>query len=203
MLSRSTLRPIGATAATLALVAIGGCATPEGVRYGEVSAVPAAYAPVAPPLSIGDIVAALQASQAQPQLAAGIRERGLFAPATSADLDLLRQHGAGAEVLDAVQDESASLAAPPPVVVSPIPVTVVPGYGWYPWAPYSFGYWWYDGPARYPRHSWRPHPPPSPPGVRPPAPPSVPGRLLPGGKREIKPDVPRRGGSDLPVKPSR
>jgi hypothetical protein len=202
MFSGSTSRQVRATAAALALVAIGGCAAPEGVRYGEVSAVPAAYAPVSPPLSIGDIVAGLQAGHAQAQLADGIRERGLFAPATSADLDLLRQHGAGAEVLEAVQDESASLAAPPPVVVSPAPVTVVPGYGWYPWVPFSFGYWWYDGPARHPRPSWRPRPPP-PPGARPPAPPSVPGRLLPGGKRQIKPDVPRSGGTDLPVKPSR
>lgn len=205
----STWRKAGATAAAFALLAIGGCATPDGVRYGEVSAVPAAYAPVAPPMSIGDIVAGLQAGHAQAQLAGDVRERGLFAPATSADLDLLRQHGAGTEVLEAVQDESASLASAPPVVVSPAPVvispapaTVVPGYGWYPWVPFSFGYWWYDGPARYPRPSWR-HPPAPPPGARPPAPPSVPGRMLPGGKRQIKPDVPRSGGSELPVKPSR
>src|SRR5690606_29086151 len=110
MFSGSTSRQARATAAALALVAIGGCAAPEGVRYGEVSAVPAAYAPVSPPLSIGDIVAGLQAGHAQAQLAGDVRERGLFAPATSADLDLLRQHGAGTEVLEAVQDESASLA---------------------------------------------------------------------------------------------
>ena len=72
------------------------------------------------------------------------------------------------------------------VLREPAPVTVVPGYGWYPWVPFSFGLWWFDGPSyRRPPPSWRP-----PPGARPPpAPPAA--RPLP---------VPR---TSQPVKPSR
>lgn len=180
---------IRATAAALgAVLATAGCVSTQTVRYGEVTALPAAYAPVPAPLSIGDIVAELGAGRAQADLAADIRERGLLAPATAADIDLLLQHGAGDEVTEAVRNESDEMVrpVPPATVVAPAPVTVVPGYGWYPWVPFSFGLWWFDGPSyRRPPPSWRP-----PPGARPPpAPPAA--RPLP---------VPR---TSQPVKPSR
>jgi len=175
-------------AAALALVALatGACTTTDTVRYGEVTAVPGAYAPIPAPLSIGEIAADLRAGRVQADLAADIRERGLLAPATGADIDLLLQQGAGDEVVEAVRNESDEmLRAVPPVVVTPAPVTVVPGYGWYPWVPFSFGFWWYDWPSyRRPPPSWRP-----PPRLQPPRPPAA--RPLP---------IPR---SSQPVKPSR
>lgn len=200
------------TAFGAALLA-GGCASTEGVRYGEVSATPGAYAPRAQPLSIGEIVAAIRAGQPQDALAADIRERGLPAPATEADVDLLLQNGAGGEVIESVRAASASVAAgaapvAPPVVVAPAPVTVVPGYyGWYPWVPFSFGLWWYDVPYRHPSWHYRPPPgtyrpaPPIQPAPVRPAPPqgegprsfvpgagpgTSPGRTSPGG-RQLKP----------------
>lgn len=186
---RTSARPSVLRAAALALVALaaGGCTTTETVRYGEVTAVPGPYAPIPAPLSIGEIAAELRAGRVQADLAADIRERGLLAPATSADIDLLQQQGAGNEVVEAVRNESDEmLRAVPPVVVTPAPVTVVPGYGWYPWVPFSFGLWWYDWPAyRRPPPSWRPPPP----GTHPPPPPAA--RPLP---------IPR---SSQPVKPSR
>ena len=107
------------------------------------------------------------------------------------------------------------------------PVTIVHDYGWYPWTPYgwypwvpfSFGLSWHHGIHRHPAPivvppRVRPHPPglhkPSRPPWQAPAdrlrPPhwegARPGRMLPGGTRQIKPDIPR-GGIGLPVKPSR
>ena len=114
-----------ATAALLAL-ATAGCVTTEGVRYGEVTAVPGAYAAVPAPLSIGEIVAELRAGRVQADLAADIRQRGLLAPARGADIDLLRQQGAGSELIDAVRDESEEMLRAAPVAQDP--VTVVPGY---------------------------------------------------------------------------
>src|SRR5690606_14229884 len=106
MNSSSWWRRIRATAAALgAVLATAGCVSTETVRYGEVTALPAADAPVPAPLSIGDIVAGLRAGRAQADLAADIRERGLLAPATAADIDLLLQHGAGDEVTEAVRSE--------------------------------------------------------------------------------------------------
>ncbi|RPH65092.1 MAG: hypothetical protein EHM83_07245 [Burkholderiales bacterium] len=202
-----------------AVLLVGGCASTETVRYGEVRAIPSAYAPVSRPLSIGEIVAELQAQRPQQQLAADIRERGVLAPATGADIDLLLQHGAGSDVVDSVAAASApaapSAATAPAVVVAPAPVTIVREYGWYPWVPFSFGLWWYDGPRRYPGPTSHHRPPPSgwhAPGVQPPrqwqgrpapAPGSgaTPGRMLPGGSRQIKPAGPGSGPGLL--KPSR
>lgn len=168
----------GLAVLALAVITASGCATTDTVRYGEVTAIPGAYAPVPAPLSIGEIVAELRAGRLSADLAAAIRERGLLAPARGADIDLLLREGASSEVVDAVRDESDEMlkAAPPPagVVVAP-PVTVVPGYyydyGWYPWVPMTFGLWWYGG---YDHHRHRPPAPgarpqrPPPPGTRPP-----------------------------------
>jgi len=170
-------RAAWAAAALLAL-ATSGCVTPEGVRYGEVTAVPGAYASVPAPLSIGEIVAELRAGRVQADLAADIRQRGLLAPARGADIDLLRQQGAGSELIDAVRDESEDMLRAAPV--TPAPVTVVPGYygyypyydpyyGWYPWVPFSFGLWWYGGDRHHrPAPGVRPYRPP--PSARPPSP---------------------------------
>lgn len=125
----------------------------------------------------------------------------------------------------ATDPAAISAAAGAGVVTSP-PMTIVHDYygwypwrpyGWYPWVPFSFGLWWHhDIPHRHrpiaPPHV-RPHPPglhkPSRPNWQAPGQPrppqwqgSRPGRMLPGGTRQIKPDMPR-GGINLPVKPSR
>ncbi len=167
----------------VALVALStaGCATTDEVRYGNVMAVPSAYDAsayaVRQPLSLGEIVAALRAGRSSHELADDIDESGLLAPATSADIDLLLQSGADAELIDAVREASAAPAqgmVSPPVTVAP-PVTVsppiivtpppmYPNYGWYPYAPYapfSFGLWYNDVPRyRAPRYRgperWRP-----------------------------------------------
>lgn len=211
---------VRATAFATALLAAG-CASTETVRYGEVRAIPSAYAPVDRPLSIGEIVAELQAQRPQEELAADIRKRGVLAPATGADIDLLLQHGAGSDLVDAVAAAPAPAeawaASAPAVVAAPAPVTIVREYGWYPWVPFSFGLWWYDVPRRYPGPSSHHRPPPSgwqAPGARPPgqwqgrpapAPGSgsatTPGRMLPGGSRQIKPGGP--GGGPGLIKPSR
>ena len=166
-------------AAALLALATAGCVTTEGVRYGEVTAVPGAYAAVPAPLSIGEIVAELRAGRVQADLAADIRQRGLLAPARGADIDLLLQQGAGSELIDAVRDESEDMLRAAPV--APAPVTVVPGYygyspyydpyyGWYPWVPFSFGLWWYGGDHHHhrPAPGVRPYRPP--PSTRPPSP---------------------------------
>jgi len=173
----ASLRIGGVAAATVAVLAIGGCAVSQDVRYGEVTAIPGAYAPVPAPLSIGEIVAELRAGRLQGDLAANIRERGLLAPARGADIDLLLREGASSEVVDAVRDETEDMlkAVPPAMRVVPAPpVTVMPGYyydyGWYPWAPVNFGLWWYGGHNHYrrpPPPGARPHRPP-PAGARPP-----------------------------------
>lgn len=172
----------------LALVALSaaGCATADEVRYGRVVAVPGAYdatsQPVRRPLSLGEIVAALRAGRSSHELADDIDGNGLLAPATSADIDLLLQSGADAELIDAVREASTMsgqgmvsppvpvappVAVSPPVIVAPPPL--YPGYGWYPYAPYapytpyapfSFGFWYQDvpryRPPRYPGpERWR------------------------------------------------
>jgi len=155
----------------LALVALtsAGCATTDEVRYGNVVAAPGAYDAsnyaTPQPLSLGEIVAALRAGRSSHDLADDIDENGLLAPVTSADIDLLLQSGADAELIDAVREASSrsaasppSAAAPPmavspPVVVAPAapyyPAPFYPDYGWYPYAPYvpySFGLWYNDSP---------------------------------------------------------
>ena len=168
--------------AGLVLLSTAGCATSDEVRYGNVSAMPSAYEAstytVQQPLSLGEIVAALRAGRSSHEIAGEVDERGVLAPVTSADIDLLLQSGADAELIDAVQEaSSASLAgrgtvpASPPIIASP-PVIVTPpmyqSYGWYPYAPYapySFEFWYHDVPRyRAPRfrhdhrhdHRWRP-----------------------------------------------
>ncbi len=168
-------RPAGSRrtlAAAIAALALAGCASTDTVRYGEVTAVPGAYAPAPAPLSIGEIAAELRSGRDQADLAAAIRERGLLAPARDADVDLLLRQGADGAVIEAVRSESeAILAAPPaPVRVVPYPYPYPYYYGWYPWAPFDFGLWWYGG--RYPHYHRPPpalRPPPGPP-ARPPLP---------------------------------
>lgn len=162
-------------AATVLALVLGGCANTEAVRYGEVQALPGAYASVPAPLSLGEIVAEVRAGRLPADLAADIRERGLLAPARGADLDLLRREGAGNEVVDAVRDESAEMSSVPPAVVGATapPVVIVPryyyDYGWYPWVPFSFGLWWYGGDHHHrPAPGVRPYRPP--PSARPPSP---------------------------------
>lgn len=146
-------------AGALAALSTTGCATPDAVRYGEVVAVPAAYDPAQRPLSLGEIIAALRSGRSQHELADEIDARGLLAPATDADIDLLLQMGANSELIDAVRDASQAPRAAgvpygpasPPVIVTP-PATVYPDYGWYPYAPYapySFGFYYYDVPHRH------------------------------------------------------
>lgn len=160
--------------ALVALTSVG-CATTDEVRYGSVVAAPGAYDAsnyaVPQPLSLGEIVAALRAGRSSHDLADDIDENGLLAPATSADIDLLLQSGADAELIDAVREASSmagqGAASPPmtiapPVTVSPpvivTPPPVYPNYGWYPYAPYvpfSFGLWYNDVP-RYRAPRYRP-----------------------------------------------
>ncbi len=187
-------------AATVLALMLGGCANTEAVRYGEVQALPGAYASVPAPLSLGEIVAEVRAGRLPADLAADIRERGLLAPARGADLDLLRREGAGNEVVDAVRDESAEMSSVPPAVVGATapPVVIVPryyyDYGWYPWVPFSFGLWWYGGHGYHHDRPapgvWGHRPPPGarpPPGPRPPpvarppsSPPPLPSPRAPG-----------------------
>jgi len=201
----------------VALVALSsaGCATTDEVRYGNVVSVPGAYDAstyaVRQPLSLGEIVAALRAGRSSHELADEIDEKGLLAPATSADIDLLLQSGADAELIDAVREASATeqAASPPAVGVAP-PVTVAPpvivtppplypSYGWYPYAPYapfSFGLWYYDAP-RYRAPRYRPdHPRPE--RWRPDSRPPQPGWQSP----RVSPGPPAAGGSVRPGGPS-
>ncbi|RIK94750.1 MAG: hypothetical protein DCC72_06825 [Burkholderiales bacterium] len=167
----------------LALVALAGagCATTDEVRYGNVVATPGAYDPspydpspygaspyaVRQPLSLGEIVAALRSGRSSHDIADDVDENGLLAPATSADIDLLLQSGADAELIDAVREASAMAgrgpvsppvtAVPPGTVSPPVIVTppLYPSYGWYPYAPYvpfSFGLWYQDAPRYRPPH---------------------------------------------------
>jgi len=158
-----------------ALVALStaGCATADEVRYGEVVALPTAYDAstysVRQGLSVGEIVAALRSGRSSHDLAEEIAGRGLLAPATSADLDLLLQAGATEELIDAVREASVLtgrgtvLPSPPPVtaatsvIVTPPPL--YPGYGWYPYAPYRFEFWYHDVPRfrgdRHRHHDFR------------------------------------------------
>jgi hypothetical protein len=176
-------RPLAAAACCIALLA--GCATTDEVRYGNVVAVPNAYAytPATQatderPLSLGEIVADLREGAPQDELADEIRERGILAPATDADIDLLLQAGATDELVDAVQAASSEAArgatgapsavygASSTVYVTPPPTVVYDTYGWYPYAPYapySFGLWYHDTPRFGPSFRHRPHR-----GVRPP-----------------------------------
>lgn len=202
----------------VALVALSsaGCATTDEVRYGNVVSVPGAYDAsayaVRQPLSLGEIVAALRAGRSSHELADEIDEKGLLAPATSADIDLLLQSGADAELIDAVREASATeqAASPPAVGVAP-PVTVAPpvivtppplypSYGWYPYAPYapfSFGLWYYDAP-RYRAPRYRPGPPPHPERWRPDSRSPRPGWQSP----RVSPGPPAAGGSIRPGGPS-
>lgn len=149
--------------AALVVLSTAGCATADEVRYGNVTAVPSAYEastyPVQQPLSLGEIVAALRAGRSSHELAGEVDERGLLAPVTSADIDLLLQSGADAELIDAVREASSSslagrgiapasppIIASPPVIVTPPPF--YPSYSWYPYAPYRFEFWYHD----FPRH---------------------------------------------------
>ncbi len=187
----------GGAAAGALVVALGGCAVAQEVRYGEVAAVPGAYAPLPAPLSVGEIVAELRAGRLQADLAADVRARGLLAPARGADIDLLLREGADGEVIDAVRDESEDmLKAPPaaPSVVAAPPVTVAPryyyDYGWYPWVPMTFGLWWYGGyhhHHRPPAPGGGPHRPP-PPAARPlPSPrPALPSPRAPGVFKPVR-----------------
>lgn len=177
--------PRAATRATLAAVAaccvalFSGCATTDEVRYGNVVTAPGAYtytpatdAPAERPLSLGEIVADLRDGAPQDELADEIRERGILAPATDADIDLLLQSGATDELVDAVQAASTSpprgvagapsavYGAPSTVYVTPPPAVVYDTYGWYPYAPYapySFGLWYHDVPRYGPSFRQRPH----------------------------------------------
>jgi len=167
--------------AALVALSAAGCASPDEVRYGNVVAVPGAYDETSQatrqPLSLGEIVAALRAGRSSHELAGEIDDNGLLAPATSADIDLLLQSGADAELIDAVRDVSSmsgqgSVVPSPPVPVSPpvivTPPPMYPGYGWYPYAPYapyyspyapfSFGLWYNDVP-RYRPPRYRPEHP--------------------------------------------
>jgi len=120
----------------------------------------------------------LRAGRSSHDLADDIDENGLLAPATSADIDLLLQSGADAELIDAVREASSMagrgsppvtvvppMTASPPIVVAPpapyYPAPFYPDYGWYPYAPYvpySFGLWYNDSPRyRYRRDDRRDH----------------------------------------------
>jgi len=216
------------------------CTTTDTVRYGGVRSVPAAYQTVVPPLSVSEILAGLQGGRSQATLLAELRERGLRAPVTEDDVDLLLKNGAERELVEAVRAASASAASDPTAIAAAAgagvvyypPVTIVHDFGWYPWTPYGWYPWvpfslglsWHYGSHRHYPPSWhqRNRPVVVPPSVRPP-PPSVdrpsrpqwqapeglrpspgsrPGRMLPGGTRQIKPAMPR-GGINVPVKPSR
>ncbi len=146
----------------LAALSTAGCATTDAVRYGEVVAVPAAYNPVERPLSIGEIAAELRRGRPQHDLAYEIRARGLLAPLTEDDIDLLVQLGADDELIDAVQDASAappSAMGAPPIIVTPPPV--VHDYGWYPYTPYpAYGGFWYRDVPRFAPPLYRGYRPP-------------------------------------------
>lgn len=158
--------------AAFVVLSTAGCATTDEVRYGSVVATPAAYEAstyaVQQPFSLGEIIAALRAGRSSHELAGEIEAHGLLAPTTSADIDLLLQSGADAELIDAVREVSSRIGhevfpsppmmASPPIIVTP-PAPLYPNYGWYPYSPYvpfSFGLWYHDAP-RYRAPGYRPH----------------------------------------------
>ncbi|MGD9942404.1 MAG: hypothetical protein AB7S98_04125 [Burkholderiaceae bacterium] len=178
----STIRPIRpphalAAVLTLALVTAG-CAQTSAVQYGDAyPASPSYGSAVDRPLSIGDISQLIEHGYPPETIVAEIQRRGLLAPATDADIDLLLRQGASADIIEMVQLASRQ---PPPTVGSSAPatiyapaVTVVPDYA-YPWGwgPPAVGIW-YGGSYRLRPPAWRPppaigpHPRPRPPGIHP------------------------------------
>ncbi len=145
----STIRPNRlpwlAAMALLSLAAVG-CAQTSAVQYGDAYSAMPAYGSVAErPLSIGEISSLMQAGHPPEAIVAEIERRGLLAPATEADLDLLLRQGASQEIIDVVQAVSQqpppAMAATPPATVY-VPPTVVPDYTY----PYPYGYGWGWGP---------------------------------------------------------
>jgi hypothetical protein len=174
----------------VALVAVmalaSGCAVTETsssttvlrVPAGQAVAQPGLSAPVAPQpgpaaivgqggLSIGDVVAQINAKRPDTDIVMNIRQQGVRAPLNAADIDLLLANGATREVIDALLQ--AQMVVSGPVVTAPAttstttviqavpPPVVVPrvsyGWGW----PYGAGWggsvgfgrswgWW--GPPR-------------------------------------------------------
>lgn len=130
------LRHVLLFASATAAVSATGCATADGVRYGDVVAIPAAYDPEQRPLSIGEIAADLRNKRSQSEIADEVRERGMLAPVTPDDLELLRRLGADEDLVDAVSNASYGPPqgmGPPPAVYA----TPVPEYRYYPYAPYT------------------------------------------------------------------
>lgn len=223
---RAPRAPAMLAAAASCIALLSGCATTDEVRYGNVVTVPGAYAytpgsndPAERPLSLGEIVADLRNGVPQHELADEIRERGILAPATEADIDLLLRTGATDELIDVVQaastpSTSGMAVAPSTVYVTPPPTVVYDSYHWYPYAPfapYSFGLWYHDvprfGPSFRPRppgHHVRPPPRPRPtpspgwqsPRVNPPSAPS-PGSAVrpPPSSPRSNPALPSAGGN--------
>lgn len=210
----STIRPnrlpLVAAAALLSLAAAG-CAQTSAVQYGDAySAMPAYRTAAERPLSIGEIGGLIQAGHPPQEIVGEIERRGLLAPATEADLDLLLRLGASQEVIDMVQAASQqpppAVAGTPPATVYAPSVTVMPDYA-YPYAyPYSWGWapslsfgLWYGHVHRPAPPAWRP-PVYRPPGVGPhpgPRPPGPGAGPRPPDPRPPRPNVPPGGiGSD-------
>ncbi len=153
-----------ASAAAAIALGLGGCATyapsmpqPQpGVVYQEIG------------LGIGDLLAMLRAGRPQAEIVADLRSAGLRTPPAPADIDILLEAGASAELIQAVKSARASvpaqeiLTAPvgassvAPYPGAPIagpydygPYDPYPGYwvpysGYYaPWFPFTFGFGYY------------------------------------------------------------
>lgn len=175
-------RALRAAAGLAAAALLTGCATGDEVRYGEITALPAAWAVQTPgygqPLSVGELIVGLRAGQAQEELVQAVRTRGLLAAASADDIDLLLEAGAGAELIDAVHAVSADIAAASPgmvpyVTVPALPSTTIvtppvyvapplyPGYYGYPslpWATFGFSYQYHARPQRIDRPQRPPRP---------------------------------------------
>lgn len=132
------LRRIPIALAAGALIALQGCATYYSVPLRTQPATGQAV-PLAPGLSVGELLQMLQAGRPQADIVADVRARGLRVPPAPADLDVLAAAGAGAELLQTLQ----SIGAPSgPVaqagsVIGPESTTVYQDV--YPLIPFSLG----------------------------------------------------------------
>jgi hypothetical protein len=96
--------------------------------------------PAPPPLGYGEIVAMLQQNRPQPEIITEIRQRGVVAAPTTADVDAMTQAGGTQDLVDAVL--IASWRPPAGVAADPYPAHPVPvygGYSFWPW--FGIGVW--------------------------------------------------------------
>ena len=91
-------------------------------------------------LTVGDLLVSLNSNKPQSEIIAEIKSKGLRSTLSAADIDVLTQNGASKEMVDALavagQQFPTTVATGPAVTTTS---TYYSGYGWWPWA--GFSYW--------------------------------------------------------------